>query len=114
LLLCFQGDFDYTSADNQKLLYDYHRAFRKIDNIIKKEDGSLPDFWLREFRSWLLGIVSSRRLLICLIDKTFIMHMYDIHYRGLHCYCFAGSSMPVGPRASTSLVFCKQSFHIFG
>jgi len=52
-----QDDFDYTSADNQKLLYDYHQAFRKIDNIIKKQDGSLPDFWLQEFRSWLLGTV---------------------------------------------------------
>jgi len=50
-----QDDFDYTSADNQKLLYDYHKAFLKIDSIIKKEDGSLPNFWLQEFRWWLLG-----------------------------------------------------------
>jgi len=52
-----QDDFDYTSADNQKLLYDYHQAFLKIDSIIKKEDGSLPNFWLQEFRSWLLGTI---------------------------------------------------------
>jgi len=52
-----QDGFDYTTADNQKLLRDYHRAFLKIDNIIKKEDGSLPDFWLHEFQSWLLGMI---------------------------------------------------------
>jgi len=54
---CLQGNFDYTTADNQKLLYNYHQAFLKINSIIKREDGSLPNFWLQEFRSWLLGVM---------------------------------------------------------
>jgi EST family sterol transporter len=51
-----QNDFDYTSAESQKLLFSYHQAFLKIDNIIKKEDGSLPDFWLQKFRAWLIDV----------------------------------------------------------
>jgi len=68
-----QDDFDYTSADNQKLLYDYHHAFLKIDNIVKKEDGSLPDFWLQEFRSWLLGTVHK----IVISSKAELTSFYD-------------------------------------
>nr|KAG5702217.1 hypothetical protein BaRGS_033929 [Batillaria attramentaria] len=43
--------FDY--PNNQKLLYDYHAAFQGVDHIIKKQDGSLPTFWLIIFRQWL-------------------------------------------------------------
>jgi len=50
---CVQSDFDYTAEENQKLLHAFHQSFIKIDNIIKKEDGSLPNFWLHDFRSWL-------------------------------------------------------------
>ncbi|XP_064624757.1 protein patched homolog 1-like isoform X2 [Lineus longissimus] len=49
-----QGDFDY--PNNQELLYKYHRAFQKVDNIIKEKDGTLPDFWLGLFCDWLLGL----------------------------------------------------------
>ncbi len=49
----FQKDFDY--ARGQRLLLDYHAAFQRVDQIIKKEDGSLPDFWLQLMRDWLRG-----------------------------------------------------------
>lgn len=48
-----QGNFEYPT--NQKLLYDYHDAFTRIERIIKNDDGGLPDFWLSMFRDWLLG-----------------------------------------------------------
>ncbi|XP_052102126.1 protein patched homolog 1-like [Mytilus californianus] len=59
--------FDY--PNNQHLLRDYHRAFQTVDNIIKKQDNSMPDFWLDMFRDWLKDIqvvfereVSERRI----------------------------------------------------
>ncbi|XP_023227084.1 protein patched homolog 1-like, partial [Centruroides sculpturatus] len=48
-----QGNFEYPT--NQKLLYEYHEAFTRIDKIIKNDDGGLPDFWLAIFRDWLSG-----------------------------------------------------------
>lgn len=54
-----QNNFDYSSATNQLLLYSYHQAFQQVDKIIKSESGSLPDFWLQMFRSWLLDIQQS-------------------------------------------------------
>ena len=51
----FQNDFDY--AGQQKLLFDYHNAFQKVDRIVKKEDGTLPHFWLSLMRNWLKGII---------------------------------------------------------
>ena len=48
-----QGNFDY--ANNQELLYEYHKSFQRIKKIIKREDGSLPAFWLDLFRQWLSG-----------------------------------------------------------
>lgn len=48
-----QGDFEYPT--NQKLLYEYHEAFMRVPNIIKNDDGGLPEFWLSLFRDWLIG-----------------------------------------------------------
>ncbi|CAH1772357.1 unnamed protein product, partial [Owenia fusiformis] len=47
-------DFDY--PNNQQLLHKYHNAFLRVENIIKKEDGSLPDSWLILMRNWLLDL----------------------------------------------------------
>ena len=52
----FQKIFDYASSDGQQLLFEYHNSFSHVDNIIKNDDGSLPDFWLTMFRTWLIGI----------------------------------------------------------
>ncbi|PNF15071.1 hypothetical protein B7P43_G16542 [Cryptotermes secundus] len=49
-----QGDFEYPT--NQKLLYEYHEAFMRVPNIIKNDDGGLPEFWLSLFRDWLIGL----------------------------------------------------------
>ncbi|GFN88088.1 patched protein, partial [Plakobranchus ocellatus] len=55
--LVTKGDFDY--AHNQQLLYQYHAAFNKVKKIIKREDGSLPSFWLDLFRQWLADLQRS-------------------------------------------------------
>lgn len=46
--------FDY--PNNQQLLRDYHRAFQPVDNIVKRQDNSMPDFWLDMFRDWLKDV----------------------------------------------------------
>ncbi|KAK3783201.1 hypothetical protein RRG08_046993 [Elysia crispata] len=51
------GNFDY--ARNQELLYQYHAAFSKVKKIIKRDDGSLPSFWLDLFRQWLADLQTS-------------------------------------------------------
>ncbi|KAK3091489.1 hypothetical protein FSP39_020198 [Pinctada imbricata] len=43
--------FDYPNG--QRLLTQYHRSFQRIGSIVKREDGSLPNFWLDLFRQWL-------------------------------------------------------------
>lgn len=48
-----QGDFEYPT--NQKLLYEYHESFMRVQNIVKNDNGGLPDFWLSLFRDWLIG-----------------------------------------------------------
>lgn len=48
-----QGDFEYPT--NQKLLYEYHDAFMRVPNILKNDNGGLPQMWLSLFREWLLG-----------------------------------------------------------
>ena len=52
-----QGHFEY--PENQKLLYDYHNSFVAIPNIIKDDNGGLPEFWLSLFRKWLLKLQSA-------------------------------------------------------
>ncbi|GFR79109.1 protein patched homolog 1 [Elysia marginata] len=52
-----KGDFDY--AHNQQILYEYHAAFNKVKKIIKRDDGSLPSFWLDLFRQWLADLQRS-------------------------------------------------------
>ncbi|XP_015587157.1 protein patched isoform X2 [Cephus cinctus] len=47
-------DFEY--PNNQKLLNDYHDAFMRVKNVIKNDDGGLPEFWLSLFRDWLKGL----------------------------------------------------------
>lgn len=47
-------DFEYPT--NQKLLYEYHDAFMRIKNVIKNDNGGLPEFWLSLFRDWLRGL----------------------------------------------------------
>nr|XP_031831591.1 protein patched isoform X4 [Nomia melanderi] len=50
-------DFEY--PNNQKLLYEYHDAFMRIKNVIKNDNGGLPEFWLSLFRDWLRGLQSA-------------------------------------------------------
>jgi patched 1 len=52
-----QGDFEY--PNNQKLLYEYHEAFVRVSNIIKNDNGGLPEFWLSLFRDWLQNLQKS-------------------------------------------------------
>lgn len=49
-----QGDFEYPT--NQKLLYEYHEAFVRVPQVIKNDNGGLPDFWLSLFRDWLINL----------------------------------------------------------
>lgn len=49
-----ERDFEYPI--NQRLLYEYHDAFMRVKNIIKNDDGGLPEFWLSLFRDWLRGL----------------------------------------------------------
>lgn len=49
-----QGNFEY--PQNQKLLREYHESFIRVPNIIKNDNGGLPDFWLNLFRKWLLEL----------------------------------------------------------
>nr|XP_006822692.1 PREDICTED: protein patched homolog 1 [Saccoglossus kowalevskii] len=49
-----QDDFDY--ANSQRILYQYHDAFREIGEVIRTPDNELPMFWLQYFRDWLLDI----------------------------------------------------------
>ncbi|XP_075216920.1 protein patched isoform X2 [Lycorma delicatula] len=49
-----QGDFEYPT--NQRLLYEYHEAFMRVPNVIKNDNGGLPEFWLGLFRDWLIGL----------------------------------------------------------
>ncbi|CAL1269676.1 unnamed protein product [Larinioides sclopetarius] len=48
-----KGNFKYPT--NQRLLYDYHEAFTRIEKI-KNENEESPEFWLTMFRDWLLGL----------------------------------------------------------
>ena len=56
-MILIQGNFDY--ANNQQLMYQYHSAFQRVDKIIRREDGSLPGFWLDMFRQWLADLQHS-------------------------------------------------------
>ena len=47
-------NFEYPT--NQKTLYDYHNAFIRVPNIVKDDQGGLPEFWLPLFRNWLVRI----------------------------------------------------------
>lgn len=47
-------DFEYPMS--QRLLYEYHDAFVRIKNVIKNDNGGLPEFWLGLFRDWLKGL----------------------------------------------------------
>ncbi|XP_049784398.1 protein patched [Schistocerca cancellata] len=49
-----QGNFEY--PNNQRLLYEYHEAFMRVPNIVKNDNGGLPDFWLSMFRDWLIEL----------------------------------------------------------
>jgi len=46
-----QGNYEY--PQNQRLMYEYHDSFVRVNNIIKDDDGGLPEFWLSLFRTWL-------------------------------------------------------------
>ena len=49
-----QGNFEY--PENQAILYKYHDSFVRVANIIKDDNGGLPEFWLSLFRTWLLRL----------------------------------------------------------
>lgn len=48
-----RDNFEYPM--NQELLYEYHNAFTRVPNIVKNDNGGLPQFWLGMFRDWLIG-----------------------------------------------------------
>lgn len=52
-----KGNFEYPHY--QQELHDYHRAFGRVDHIIKGGNGLLPEYWLATFRDWLLGKTTS-------------------------------------------------------
>ncbi len=68
-----QSNFEY--PQNQKILYDYHNAFVRVPNIIKDDDGGLPEFWLSIFRNWLAGLQTA-------FDDD--MAMGNLHDKGWH------------------------------
>ncbi len=47
-----QDNFDYPRG--QRLLYDYHAAFVRVNAVVKDDNGGLPEFWLPLFRTWLV------------------------------------------------------------
>ncbi|KAK8750193.1 hypothetical protein OTU49_015294, partial [Cherax quadricarinatus] len=49
-----QGNLEYPTK--QRLLHEYYEAFTSVNNIIKNDDGGLPEFWLSLFRDWLVGL----------------------------------------------------------
>ena len=49
-----KDNFEY--PQNQQLIYDYHNSFVSVNNIIKDDDGGLPEFWLSLFRTWLVKL----------------------------------------------------------
>lgn len=57
IYLVTKSGVDY--PNNQRLLTQYHRSFQSVDKIIKREDGSLPNFWLDLFRQWLQDLQRS-------------------------------------------------------
>lgn len=46
-------ELDY--PNNQRQLRELHSAFHNVKPVLRKEDGSLPVFWLDAFRSWLIS-----------------------------------------------------------
>ena len=52
-----QDNFEY--PQNQRLIYEYHNSFVSVNNIIKDDDGGLPEFWLSLFRNWLIKLQSA-------------------------------------------------------
>ena len=46
-----EGNYEY--PQNQQLMYEYHDSFVRVHNIIKDDNGGLPEFWLSLFRTWL-------------------------------------------------------------
>ena len=52
-----EGNYEY--PQNQKLMYEYHDSFVRVHNIIKDDDGGLPEFWLSLFRTWLTKLQSA-------------------------------------------------------
>ncbi|XP_061192639.1 protein patched homolog 1-like [Saccostrea echinata] len=57
IYLVTKSGVDY--PNNQRLLTQYHRSFQTVDKIIKREDGSLPNFWLDLFKQWLQDLQRS-------------------------------------------------------
>ncbi len=49
-----EGNFEY--PENQQMIYDFHNSFVRVQNIIKDDNGGLPEFWLSLFRSWLIRL----------------------------------------------------------
>jgi patched 1 len=49
-----QGGFEYPSG--QKMLYEYHKAFLRVNKVLRNDDGGLPPFWLSLFRDWLIDL----------------------------------------------------------
>ena len=52
-----EGNLEY--PENQQLIYDYHKSFVRVQNIIKDDNGGLPEFWLSLFRNWLVRLQDS-------------------------------------------------------
>ena len=41
----------HSDPQNQQLIYEYYKRFVKVCNIIKNNDGGLPEIWLFLFRN---------------------------------------------------------------
>lgn len=53
MYLVTRGDFEYPKK--QKLVYEFQDSFMRVPNVLKNDNGGLPQMWLTLFREWLLG-----------------------------------------------------------
>lgn len=49
-----KGSFDY--ANNQRLLYEFHKRIGQVDGVIGDDEPNRSKFWLVYFRDWLIEL----------------------------------------------------------
>ncbi len=69
-----QKDYDY--PHRQRQLYAFHNEFSNIPEVIRDADGSLPSFWLLDFRDWLIGKLENWNL--CMNNKYNIVELCEV------------------------------------